>query len=372
MSKSVEAEEKASETEEVDTENVLHRDREKEKLNDKNWTSAILKDVKLYKSYEFRKAKSRSSTDKYHSIETYSSSNNPKEVLKNINDEDSEMFVEDEWKDSEPFKPSGEVKYKGQKYEYRERLIPVAFVSRSPETGYKKRIKLSKISQSPIDLYESLKRKVGHRVLVGRTLTGDTYLSTKISNMEDKRVSLTKRSKIMGGGMLSIFSLSALLFEFFAPMFIPFSVGAIIFTLLAVLSGYVIYYGYKKTQYLYSGDDSEWVYNIPDEAAIRGLSNEGGIYEDFTVRKADIHSYDDGSIVIEHEGTKWSFESRTDGTPSRQAVRLIDDVGGNGDKKEFAIAPKNEVIKTGDISYYKSDNGDKILTSKSEYRDVAP
>lgn len=371
MSKSVESEKKVSKTEEVDPENVLHREREKEKLNDKNWTSAILRDVRLYKKYAFRKAKNHSSRDKYYSVETYSSSDNPKEVLENIKDEGSEMFVKDEWKDSQPFRPNGEFKYKGQKYEYRERRIPVALVSRSPDTGYEKRIKLSKISQRPIDLYESLKHKVGHRVLVGRTFTGDTYLNTKMNEMENKRVTPTKRSKIIAGGMISMPGLLALLFILFSPTNGLLAMGAISLA-LAVLSGYIIYHGYKKTEHLYSGDDSKWIYNIPDDAAIRGVSNEGGIYEDFTVKKADIHSYDDGSIVIEHEGTKWSFESRTDGTPNRHAVRLIDDVSGRGNKKEFAIASKDEVIRTGDISYYESDDGNKILTSKSEYRDVAP
>lgn len=372
MSESVEKQEESSEIKEVDPENVLHRDREKEKLEDKTWTSAILEDVKLYKSYEFRKAKRRSSTDKYHSIQTYTSDEDPKEVFSRVNDKDPEMFTKDEWKESSNFSSEGSFKYKGQKYQYRERLMPVAFVSRSPDTEYTKRIELSKISKPPVDIYESLSENVGHRVLVGRSMTGDTLFSTKTDDIEGDRVTFTKRSKIIGGGMLMSFGLSVFLVSSIAPILTFASLSLFSFITLAFLMFSSLYYGYKKTDYLYPAKDEDWLYKIPDEAAIQQVKTDGGVYDQFSIEQTEIHSYSDGKIVIEQDGTEWTFESRTDGTPNRHAVKLIDDVGIDkaGSTKEFAVAPKTKVIESGNVSYYTSDDGEKVLTTKSEYRDV--
>lgn len=370
MSKSVEKQENISETEEVDPENVLHREREKEKLNDKSWTSAILEDVKLFKSYEFRKVESRSASDKYHSIETYTSSENPKEVFENLKNQDSERFSKDEWKEDSSFTSDGTFKFNGRKYEYKKKLIPVAFVSRSPDTEYAKRIKLDKISKSPVQIYESLTDKVGHRVLVGRTMTGDTLLSTRTEGIEGEKVTFTKRSKIIGGGMLSTFGLATILTTFATPILGVFSLSMVAFSTLTILMGLSVYYGYKKTDYLHSGNDGTWLYNIPDDAAIRRLKHDGGVQEQFDVKETEIHSYSDGSIVIESDEAKWTFDSKTDGTPSPRAVELIDDLAvGTGDNtKEFAIAEKDEFIESGGLSYYESDDGEKVLTRKSEYR----
>lgn len=362
MSQSFEKQE-TSETVEVDSEDVLHRDREKEKLESGTWTSAILKDIELYKDYEFRERMLRRSEDeRYKTFRAYKADDSPENVFTELKKEDSEVFATENWSD-DTFHRDGVIKYDGRTYEYKENLTPVAVLSRSPDTNYTKKVEISKDGTSPLDVYDSLSDKTGHRVAVGTTITGKTLLSRDVGEKEDERVSITKRTKtVVGGGVVGI-----LISAFLSILLASISIIPYILTAAFLLGTFgSVMVKLLNSHDRYTGIDDKKVHKIPSESLVRRMKVHGSTFDQFTAEETTVRFYDDGSIVFEYDGSKWTFESNIDGTPNQEAVDLLDNWSDISNKKEFAIAENNRSIDPVGIETYESDDSDYVLARKSE------
>lgn len=356
------------------TKDLLRRHKEKRRIEDTSWTQCILRDVILYRSYRFRKK--NSADGKFHYIQAFTKNQNPKEVFSSVKSEDNELFVKDGWKkSSKNFDTEGVIDYNGTKYEYEERLKTVASVSKSPDTDYRKYIELNEIGTSSLNIYNSLSQSINRKVLVGNSSLGGMFLRTKVGDMKGDTVTYTNRSKILSLGFLGTF-LSGLLISLMTS-FMSLTSSSIILgiSMMLIFTG-TISYAYRSTSYLYAADDKDWIKAIPEKSSVRKMKKDGSVKDDFNIVTADLNAHKNGDLsIVENKVSEstWTFEGNLDGTPSKKARKILEDSKlriSNGERK-FAVAEKTAILDSRPDGFYESDDGNYILTTKSEYEELS-
>jgi hypothetical protein len=91
---------------------------------------------------------------------------------------------------------------------------------------------------------------------------------------------------------------------------------------------------------------------------------------------ADLNAHKNGDLsIVENKVSEstWTFEGNLDGTPSKKARKILEDSKlriSNGERK-FAVAEKTAILDSRPDGFYESDDGNYILTTKSEYEELS-
>lgn len=372
MSESVEKQKSRSEEGEADLEDVLYRNNQKRELDNTRWSKAIVKNLEIFKSYVFRDVENEGNGSKFEAIESFTSNEDPKDAFLQVK-EDEEDFSISDWRTKAQFNRDGSFEFNGREYEYQIKHKPVLTIGKSENSGYEKKVELSKFGSTPLSIYEQISDMKGRSVLIGRSRFGGTMIKTDGLHKEGSGATFTQKSKIFWTGAIASFATAFAV----APLLISLmSASAGFLTIISCILGVGLLLSmlqaHRKTKDLYSAERPEWLHEIPNSAVIQSLEAHGAIKNRFDLKQADVKGYENGDVVIETEDDKWTFEGRIDGTPNSEVEELFDQYGIDmmeGDI-EIAVSEAEDVVKTSNDQFYMSDTGDNLFISRGEYYDT--
>lgn len=371
MSKSVEKQKSGSEEDEADLEDVLYRNNRKQELDSTRWSKAIVKDVEIFKSYVFRDVENDGTGSKFEAIESFTSSEDPKDAFLRVKD-DEEDFSITEWRTKAQFNTDGSFEFNGREYEYQVKHKPVLTVGKSENSGYEKKVTLSRFNSTPFSIYNQISDMKGRSVLIGRSRLGGTMVRTDGLHREGSRATFTEKSKIFWTGAISSFATASAAASLLMSLIGP-SAGflAIISFILGVGLLLSMLHAHRRTSGLYSARRREWLHKLPKSAVIQSLEAHGQIKNRFDLKQAHVKGYENGDVVLETDEDKWTFEGEIDGTPDSEVEDLFDQYGIDmmeGDI-EIAVSETNDVVRKSTDQFYVSDSDDNIFITKQEYYD---
>jgi len=368
MGESVEKQKSISEKDKADLEDVLYRNKQRQELENSRWSRAIIKDVEIFKSYVFRDVENESSGSKFEAIESFTSNDDPKEAFLQVKDQEEDFSLND-WRNKSTFRRDGSFEFNGREYEYETCHKPVATVGKSDDSGYEKKITLSKFNSSPISVYNQLSNMKGRSILVGRSKFGGILIRTDGLERKGQRVTLTERSKIAFGGAIASLAITSILSPILMSMMGPFmglSTMSFIYGFGTLLS---MVYGYKRTSGLYSARKKDWLSELPDSAVVQSQDEHGHLRNSFELEEAKVEGYENGDVVIKTDNDQWTFQGRDDNAPSSEVEELFDEYtidmmeGGI----EIAVSEAKYVVKKSANQCYISDSGDNLFVTKENY-----
>lgn len=355
------------ESKHVDFEDLLLRQRAKEAIEDNTWSEVNVKDIQVYKGYEFANRHTSETLSTFDVFGTISEDDNVRSIIENINYDKCPSYKHEEDSFEEP---KGSIMYNNEEYLYRERRWIVVTLESKDGTYDNDYIinRTPKFENSSLEnVYSSIISDLGKTGSVGEPMDSKgRYLRTdKIMNSSklDMIYRSIGRIGFMGSAILTgVFS--TILFMLITQNFFM-GMMFMVFVIIAVSR-------IQETIYnkWYEIAELDWIDNLPEEAKITDtISKEIELEDtmdhslDYMRTTAEISTYEDGTVVIDSGSNKWTFEGEN-GLPSDEAIDIYESTGlidiSDVEDLPIKVATYDERIPTSEEEYI-SDNEDYIM-----------
>lgn len=361
--------EKASQetSDEVDFEDLLLRRRAKETIEDDTWSEVSVKDVQVYKGYEFANRHMSETLSTFEIFGTISDDNNLRDTIEQINYDNRPSY---EHKTDSFNRPDGSIMYNNEEYLYRERRWIVVTVESKDGTYDNDYIitRTPKFETSSLeDVYGSIVSDLGRTGSIGKPVDSKgQYLRTdKIINSSrmDMVYRAVGRIGFMGSAMLTGV-LSTILFMLVTQNFFM--------GMMFIVSVIIAVSKIQETIYdkWYEIAELDWIDDIPEQAKITGdvskkVESNEGVEDNFDYMRttAEVSTYNNGTIVIDSGSNKWTFKGEN-GLPSDEAIDIYESTGlidiSDVEDLPIKVSSYDERIPTNKKEYI-SDNGNCVM-----------
>lgn len=323
--------EKDSTSSDQSFEDFVVRRNARDEIKNAEWTEARIKDVQIYRGYEFADARAVQKDNVDTIIQGgISEQDDPIDAFSEIDMDKTDSYKSktSNFKDTD-----GSFIYKNRKYLYRRRKMLIITVE-SPDGTYEDEYMLTREMSFGNNSIESIYKEIQEdnvRITIGSPPNTD-YKCIRINGK-------TVNGKF-GMWMRSIFRLGSLGAVFTTGLLTSFAMllatGSLFFSFLS-LTAYVMTLTYLQRR-MYRGwyevVPIEWTDKIPEDAKITGEVTSQMNPENFNstsekyITEADASVEEDGTLVIENSMGTWTFDSQEEGIPSDQAMEIYKSYGG--------------------------------------------
>lgn len=358
-----------------DFEDLIIKRHLKDKMDEETWSKVKIEDVQIHSGIEYaernRLDEQSSSNDDVLVKGAITGEDSIKDIIDNVEQESLDSYTTK----VKAFKdPDGRIFHNGKRYLYRERQYIFVTVSSKDEL-YSNKFLLTRRPQFKDDkledIYKDIVQDIGDSGSIGSPPDRKTrYLRT------DKTLSGSRSGMITRSLIRTMLTGSVVTTGFFGSMAMVAATGSVLIGFMALFTSIMVASTMLRGFYdgWYEVTEVDWTDEFPDDSKItsdvtRNIDMDESFLSDikdrnFKRKNASVTANEDGSLRLETDEARWTFEYEREGLPSEDVSNLYQKYGGIDFSRTEEIPIKVSRFDDSTLvgnECYVSDNNKKIM-----------